>query len=322
MNRKKNTSQLLDSILNEKNLTVRNLIIGVAIISIVGLIGIRLSFSHEEHAHIEGEKDFDTNYQTALLEEIGFSKMEIEEMDESLYSSFADRLVTKTRNQVAGENYKKELSYSDSRDVKMDFYQHATNNDFEHIIDRFSEIKSQNFLSQPWNQSLIKIYYDAYTIKSVLSNNNNLSAQISALNNINDERMLLTAFLNSSIKARNSVLKDRLSLTPSKDDNNLRINSVMSSTASYFALNESYKQDAHFAKMFEYLHEGDFILYKINFDLSEHSFSAYMFKNLETLKLEMFGVYTDDSNTRSKYVTVIESEEIESNIYKYNQSMK
>lgn len=322
MNKRNFTKQLLESIISEKNLTIKNLITGVIIVGIIGLIGVRLSFSYKEHINAENKDYIDDDYKIALLEEAGFSKIEIEEMDKNLYDTFSNKVLEKTKNQIAGEKHKKELPYSYSKDVKMDFYQHATNNDYEYIIGQFSKIKSKNYLSDPWNQSLIRIYNDAYTINSILSDKNNLSAQINALNNINDERMLLTAFLNSSIKARNSVLKDKLSLTLSKDNKNLRINSVISSTNSYISSNEPYKQDARFLRMLEYLNMGEFILYKINFDLSGDCFTAYMFKDLETFKLEMFGIYTDTPATQYKYVTVGESEEIESNMYKYNQSIR
>lgn len=317
------TEQLFDSFINEKNLNKKNSIIFLILIFITSIIGVFLSISTKETEDTAGLNFFTSDYNIEILQNIGYSQSEIEEMDEDTLFNLANKIAIKTDNQIAGDPWNEELSYSESNDIKLKFYQYAISNNYEKIINEYEKLKSDYYLSQPYNQSLIRIYNDAYIINSVLSNKDNLIQEKDTLTKINDERMLLCLFLKSSINARNSTLKDRLSLTISNDEDNLKINSVTSSTMYYNAKNNLYKNDPYLTKMIDYINEGDFIVYKINFSLGLETFNAYMYKNLDSLRLEIYGIYADEKNTFNRnYVTVAESEEIASNVYNYNNSIK
>ena len=321
-NRKSFTEQLFNAFINEKTLSNKNIIILIALIGIVAIIGIFLSFSQKNIDDMGGYNYFSIEYNIKTLEEIGYSKAEIEEMDEETIFNLGNSIMIKTSNQIAGDEWKDELSYSESSEIKTKFYQYAMSGDYENILNDYENLKLNSYLSEPYNKSLIRIYNDAYIINSALSDKNNLVQQKDMLTKINDERMLLCAFLQSSLEARNSILKDRLSLTLSNEDNNLRINSVTSSTMAYSAQKGLYKNDVHLTKMFNYINEGDIIAYKVNFSLGADTFNAYMYKDLGDFKMYIYGIYPDEKTAlNSSYVTVAESEEIMSNIYNYNNSM-
>lgn len=321
--RKSFTTQLFDTLFNEKNLNNKNMIIFFIVITITAIIGVFLSISQQEGEESAGLNFFTSEYNTKILQNIGYSQAEIEEMDEDTLYAVANKIAIKTDNQIAGDNLKKELPYSESSDIKLRFYQYAISNDYKKILNEYEQLKLNYYLSEPHNQSLIRIYNDAYVINSLLSDKNNLVQEKDTLTKINDERMLLCLFLKSSTNARNSTLKDRLSLTIYNYMDNLKINSVTSSTMYYNCKNGLYKTDPHLTKMIDYINEGDFIVYKINFSLGLETFNAYMYKNLDNLKLELYGVYADETNTAfDRYVTVAESDKIESMMHNYNNSIK
>lgn len=320
--RKSFTEQLLYKLINEKNLNNKNVLILITLIGIIAIIGIFLAFSSKDEYKMGVPEYYSNDYNIKVLENIGYSKAEIEDMDDDTLANLANDIIIKTHNQIAGDAWKEELSYSESSEIKTKFYQYAVSGDYESILKEYEDLKSNYYLEEPYNKSLIRIYNDAYIINSALSDKNNLVQQKDMLTKINDERMLLCAFLQSSLEARNNTLKDRISLTLSKEDNNLRINSVTSSTMFYNASNGFYEDDAYLARMFEYINEGDFIVYKVNFSLGLDNFNAYMYKNLENLRLSIYGIYADDKTAlNSSYVTVAESEAILSNMYNYNNSL-
>lgn len=321
-NRKSFTEQLFDTFVNEKTLSSKNVIILIALIGIIAIIGISFSFTKKEVGYLNEYNNFPIEYNIKILEEVGYSKAELEEMDEDRIYDLADDIIFKTRNQIAGDEWKKELSYSESSEIKTRFYQYAVAGDYESILRDYEELKLNNYLSEPYNKSLIRIYNDAYVINSALSDKNNLVQQKDTLTKINDERMLLCLFLQSSLEARNDTLKDRISLTLSNEDDNLRINSVTSSTMVYSAEKGLHEKDPYLARMIDYINEGDYIVYKVNFSLGLDNFNAYMYKDLHSFKLDIYGIYADDKTAlNSKYPTVAESEEALSNMYNYNNSI-
>lgn len=321
-NRKSFTEQLFDTFINEKTLNNKNVVILIVLIGIIAVTGVFLSFSSKDVDDIGGLNYFTIDYNIKVLESVGYSKAEIEEMDEETIFNLGNSIMIKTQHQIAGDEWKDELPYSKSSEIKTKFYQYATSGDYESILNEYENLKLNNYLSEPYNKALILIYNDAYIINSALSDKNNIVQQKDMLTKINDERMLLCAFLQSSLEARNDTLKDRMSLTLSNEDNNLRINSVTSSTMSYSDENGLNDSDVYLTKMFNYINEGDFITYKINFSLGTETFNAYMYKNLNNFKLCIYGIYPDEKTAlNSNYVTVAESEEIMSNMYNYNNSM-
>lgn len=323
-NRKSFTEQLLNMLVNEKALNNKNVLILIILIGVIAIAGVFLSFTPSKRGFNNNDEMnyIETDYNIAVLENIGYSKAEIEEMDEETILSLGNDIMLKTYNQVAGDEWKEELPYSKSMEIKTKFYQYAMSGDYDSILNEYENLKLNYYLSEPYNKPLIRIYNDAYIINSALSDKNNLVQQKDTLTKINDERMLLSIFLQSNLKVRNEILKDRMSLTLSNEDDNLRINSVTSSTMAYSAINGLYEDDVHLTKMFEYINDGDFIIYKVHFSLGLDSFNAYMYKDLGSLKLEIFGIYPDEKTAlNSNYTTVAESEEILSNMYNYNNSM-
>lgn len=323
-NRKKSfTGQIFDFILDEKNFTKKNMIIFVLIISIIGFIGVAFLINP---THIHDDECADSLYNDdlnkSILEEYGYSKAELEEMDEETLLSLSSHLIVKTRNQVAGRIYDGELSYEKSLELKNKFYQYACEGNYDSIINEFNKIKSSNYLSKPYNQKLIRIYNDAYAIRASLEDKSNRPMQESALSNLNDERMLLIMLLSSDLEIRNNALKDRMSLTLSKDDNAVKINSVNSSSMNYNARNKLYKQDVKMEKMFEYLNDGEYIVYKISFNVGNEAFNAYLYRDFYEMKLNIYGIYPDEVyNKSTNYITVAESAEILSAMESYENSM-
>lgn len=321
--RKSFLEQLFDMLVDGKNLNNKNIIILMIILVIIAITGIVLSLPAKYEDDMGGINYFTTEYNYQVLESIGYSKAEIEDMDEDTIYELANDIIIRTNNQIAGDEWKEELPYSESIDIKAKFYQYAIAGNYEQILNDYENLKLKYYLSEPYNKELIRIYNDAYIINSALSDKNNLIQQKDTLTKINNEKMLLCMFLKSNLETRNNILKDRLSLTLSNDDDNLRINSVTSATMYYNAKNHLYENDVYLTKMFEYLNEGSFIIYKINFSLGEDTFYAYMFKDLTNFKLSIYGIYPDEKTSlNSSYVTVVESEEILSNIYNYNNSIK
>lgn len=315
--------QLFKSIFNEKNLTPKNVILLIILISVIGIIGVCLSISSVSLYDDDGDNYFTADYNISVLEEVGYSKAEIENMSNEDIDSIANDIIVRTHNQIAGDEWKSELSYSESNEIKTRFYQYAVAGDYKSIIKEFKDLKLNYYLSEPYNKRLIKIYNDAYIINSAFEDKNNLVQQKDTLTKINDERMLLCALLQSSLEVRNSTIKDRISLTLSDENNNLRINSVSSSTMTYSAQNGLYKDDANLTKMFQYLNEGDYITYKINFHIGTDNFNIYMYKDLYNMSLSVYGMYPDnEAQLSSVYTTVAESEAILSDIYNYNNSIE
>ena len=145
--------------------------------------------------------------------------------------------------------------------------------------------------------------------------------QLDMLSKINDERMMLCMLLSSDLEVRNNTLKDRLSLTFGKDYRMLKVNSVSSSTMKHNAKNLLYKQDVKIEKMINYIVDGDYILYKVNFSLDDEVFNAYMYKNSYDMKMSIYGMYPDERfNKATDYISVVESEEALSKMEKYNSS--
>lgn len=317
------TGQVFDFILNEKNITKKNMIIFVLIIGIIGFIGVTFLLS-PKHVHDDecAHSLYNDDLNKSILEEYGYSKAELEEMDEKTLLSLSSHLIVNTRNQVAGRVHHGELSYEKSLELKNKFYQYACEGKYDLIINEFNTIKSSNYLSKPYNQKLIRIYNDAYAIRASLEDKYNISMQESTLKNLNDERMLLVMLLSSDLEVRNIALKDRMSLTLSKDDNPLKINSVNSSSMSYNAKKELYKQDVKMEKMFEYINEGEYIVYKINFNVGNEAFNAYLYRDFYEMKLNIYGIYPDEVyNKLTNYITVAESDEILSTMESYENSM-
>lgn len=321
MKKKSFTQELFSRILNEKNLNTKNVIIAIIIIIIIGIIGVCISKSSTEiEDDMAGVNYFTPKYNKEVLEDTGYSLVEIEDMDEDTLFETANDIIIKTSNQQAGDTWAKELTFNESRELKSQFYQYAISGDYNKIINTYEDLLLNKSLLEPYNKSLIRIYNDACLIKSALSDKNNLTLAKNTLKNINDERMLLTVFLKSSLKARNETLIDRLSLTVSSETKNLRINSISSSTMRYSASNNEHKDDVNLNKMFNHLNEGDYIVYKINFTLDSDTFNAYMFKNLNNLKLSIYGIYAEDEQTASKFNTVVQSDELQSSLHNYNSS--
>lgn len=319
--RKSFTGQLFDYVLDEANFTKKNAVIFMAVLGIIAILGIYLSIGYKNTK--DDLKIHTPEYYRSLLEEFGYCKMELEEMDEDKLSYLANNLIEKTSSQVAGDIHNKELSYNDSLDKKNEYYSYALANDYEYIVNDYKNLKKTNYLSEPYNKRLIKIYNDAYIINSALSDKNNIVQQKNTLENINDEVMFLSMFLESDIKVRNSVLKDRMSLTPTKGADTLKINSVNSYSMEYYAGSDLYNTDVHLDKLCNYLYEGSYILYKINFNIGINVLDAYMFKDFYDGRISIYGIYeSNNSGKDGNYLTVIESEEIFSDIYNYNNSLK
>ena len=243
-------------------------------------------------------------------------------MDEETLKSLGNSILIKTRNQVAGNPHDGEYSYEKSVETKNRFYQYALAGDYESIIDEYHKIKSSNYLSEPYNQKLIRIYNDAYVINASLNDKYNTPMQIDTLSKLNDERMMLIMLISSDIEIRNAILKDRLSLTFGKEDRTMKINSVSSSSMRYNARNNLYKQDVKMEKMLNYINEGDYIVYKVNFNLNEEMFNAYMYKDCNNMIVSIYGIYPDTNyNKSTDYITVAESAEVLSNMENYNNSL-
>lgn len=323
-NRKKNfTGQLFDFILDDNNFNKKNLIILILIVGVIGVVGATslLNFNYNQD-DLGGYDFYSVEYNANILEEFGYSKAEIEEMDEETVKSLGNTILLKTKNQVAGEIYKGEYPYNKSIETRNKFYQYALNGDFESIINEYQKIKSSNYLSEPYNQKLIRIYNDAYVINATLNDKYNTSMQIDTLSKINDERMMLSMLLSSDLKVRNSVINDRMSLTLGKEDKILKINSISSSTMSYNARNFLYEQDVKMEKMINHIGDGDYILYKISFNLDDEIFNAYMYKNFYDMVISVYGIYPDEHyNKSTNYITIAESAEILSNMESYNNSI-
>lgn len=323
-NRKKSfTGQLFDFILDDNNFNKKNLITLILIVGIIGVVGaislLNLNYNQDD---LGGYDFYGVEYNANILEEFGYSKAEIEEMDEETIKSLGNTIMLRTKNQIAGEPYKGEYPYNKSIETRNKFYQYALNGDFESIINEYQKIKSSNYLSEPYNQKLIRIYNDAYVINATLNDKYNTPMQIDTLSKINDERMMLSILLSSNLEVRNSIIKDRMSLTLGKEDKILKINSVSSSTMSYNARNFLYEQDVKMEKMINHIGDGDYILYKINFNLDDEVFNAYMYKNSYDMVISVYGIYPDEHyNKSTNYITVAESAEILSNMEGYNNSM-
>ena len=280
-----------------------------------------LNFNYNQD-DLGGYDFYSVEYNANILEEFGYSKAEIEEMDEETVKSLGNTILLKTKNQVAGEIYKGEYPYNKSIETRNKFYQYALNGDFESIINEYQKIKSSNYLSEPYNQKLIRIYNDAYVINATLNDKYNTSMQIDTLSKINDERMMLSMLLSSDLKVRNSVINDRMSLTLGKEDKILKINSISSSTMSYNARNFLYEKDVKMEKMINHIGDGDYILYKISFNLDDEIFNAYMYKNFYDMVISVYGIYPDEHyNKSTNYITIAESAEILSNMESYNNSI-
>ena len=321
--RKSFTGQMFDFILDEKNFTKKNMIIFVLIIGIVGFTGVMLLIN-PRHTHSEdcAHSLYNDDLNRSILEEYGYSKTELEEMYEKTLLSLSSHLIVNTRNQVAGRIHDGELSYEKSLEIKNKFYQYACEGNYDLIINEFNKVKSSYYLSKPYNQKLIRIYNDAYAIRASLEDKTNIPMQESALSNLNDERMLLIMLLSSDLEVRNNALQDRMSLTLSKDDNTVKINSVTSSSMTYNAKNGLYKQDVKMKKMLEYLNDGEYIIYKISFNIGNEAFNAYLYRDFYEMKLNIYGIYPDELyNKSTNYITVAESAQILSTMESYENSI-
>lgn len=308
---KKSFSEYIDYLLfNKKILNNKTTVLIIILLGIIAGLGLRISFT-PRITHGEEGLEYTDEYKANALEECGFSKVEIEEMSEYEKINLSNKVLIQSRNQVAGNEWGDEFSTYNYSELKMKYYKYATMGEYENIVKDFEELKNKYYFGQPYNQRLIRIYNDAYAIKSAFSDKNNLVQQKDTLSKLNDERMLLYALLQSDLEIRNSILKDRMSLTFSSENNEIRINSVNSASMAYMAKNELHTQDANLRRLFEYLNEGDFIIYKINFNLGTDIFNAYLYKNINNMKLDIFGIYAvNKSNLSINYTTVAESEEI------------
>ena len=106
--------QLFKSIFNEKNLTPKNVILLIILISVIGIIGVCLSISSVSLYDDDGDNYFTADYNISVLEEVGYSKAEIENMSNEDIDSIANDIIVRTHNQIAGDEWKSELSYSES----------------------------------------------------------------------------------------------------------------------------------------------------------------------------------------------------------------
>ena len=123
--RKSFTGQMFDFILDEKNFTKKNMIIFVLMIGIIGFTGVMLLINpRHTHSGDCAHSLYNDDLNRSILEEYGYSKTELEEMDEETLLSLSSHLIVNTRNQVAGRIHDGELSYEKSLEIKNKFYQY------------------------------------------------------------------------------------------------------------------------------------------------------------------------------------------------------
>ena len=86
--RKSFTGQLFDYVLDEANFTKKNAVIFMAVLGIIAILGIYLSIGYKNTK--DDLKIHTPEYYRSLLEEFGYCKMELEEMDEDKLSYLAN----------------------------------------------------------------------------------------------------------------------------------------------------------------------------------------------------------------------------------------
>lgn len=319
---KKSFSEYMEYLLFEKKLlNTKTAILLVFLIGVIAIAGLKITL--KPSLNEDGEVHFDNDYRSELLEEFGYSKSELEEMNEEEKINLSNTILIKTRNQVAGDEWKDEFSKESYHELKMEYYKYAIAGEYDNIVNNFESLKMKHYFSSPYNKKIIQIYNDAYAIKSAFSDKNNIVQQKDTLTKLNDERMLLSALLQSDLETRNSVIKDRMSLTFSSEDKPFRVNSVNSASMGYMAKNNMHIQDANLRKLFEYLNEGNYIIYKINFSLEADNFNAYIYKDSESMNLNVFGIYAEnESLLNNAYNTIAETDEILSNLENYQSTIE
>lgn len=286
------------------------IILGVLLI-VVSFGGVFLINRPSKSIVEEGDIEYTQNFKDDSLVEFGFSKTEVESMDEERKIDLANKVIIPIRNQVAGDEWKDEYPQELLNETKNKYYKLASYGDYQSIIEDFDNLKLKYYFSSPQNKKLIQIYNDAYALNSASNDSNNFVQQQDTLSKLGDEKMLLSALLQSNLENRNSALVDKMSLTFASESKTFRINSVTSASMYDMAKNKIQEKDPYINKIFDYLMEGDFIIYKINFNLGVDIFNAYMFKSVDDAKLKTFGIYAENpSNLKNTYNTVVESEEV------------
>lgn len=320
-NKKSFWEQLEYLLFERKLLNTKTGLAFTAIIGVIAISGVMISLKSPRPMVEEGDVEYTEDLRVDALEEYGFSKPEIEQMDEDRKIDLSNKILIQYRNQVAGDEWKEEFPISSHSDLKTKYYKLAFIGDYQGIVEDFETLKLKYYFSTPYNKKIIKIYNDAYMLKSAFADKNNIVQQKDTLSKIKDERMLLSAMLQSSLEIRNSSIIDRMSLTFSSEDDVIKINSVTSGSMAYMAENEMHLKDANILKVFEYLVEGDYIIYKINFNLGVDKFNAYMFKEVGDPSLSLFGIYAENSaNLSNVYNTIAEATEILSMMENYNST--
>lgn len=319
---KRNFSEYVDYLVFEKKIFNSKitpiLLLGLFIICIFGVV---ISINKDKD-NVEGI-EYTSDEKISILEDYGYSKAEIEEMEEDTLNSLSNKLLINSRNQLVGDEWATELDAVNSSDLKIKYYQYASSNDYSSIVDDFNAQKQMYRFSESYNKKLIRIYNDAYVLKSTFSNSFNTLQQENTLNNLNDERMLLFGVLQSDVEVRNKVLVDRMSLSFSNYDHNIRVNSVTSASMGYMAKNNLHDSDPNLMRLFNHLNEGSYIIYKINFSINTDSFNAYLYKNCDTSKLNIFGIYAENkSQLSNNYKTVSEMDSILSTMNSYESEIK
>lgn len=287
----------------------------ILVFNIIAFLGIAISSLHggEEDSSIFS---FTTKEKIMELEEFGYSKEEIELMKEEDIDDLFDNVYSKTYNQFAGDRWSKELDSNEASSLKTKYYQYAMSGEYEQIINNFESLKTKYYFSLAHNKKIIRLYNDAYSINSAFNDKKNLVQQRNMISNLNDERMLLFALLQSDVNIRNTTLRARTSLSFSvSEDDNLRINSIYSSSVSHIARMGMHEKDAYLNNLFEYLSDGEYIIYKINFAVNSDVFNAYLYKDVNDPKMCIYGIFAQNpSELNGIFKTVIELDEITSMI--------
>lgn len=286
--------EYIDYLIYKKNiLSTKSIFILIIIIGAIAIASLQLSkSSNSDFDWFEGNTITNEFMKDTLLQ-VGYSQDEIDKLtDEQLYSLF-DRAFDNIKGQQVG-NYKyQEYPEQNAGILKQDYYLKASKGDFDFIVTDFEDKKLKYSFSKLYNKDLITIYNDAYYLKMIINDNSTDSFKIQQiLSNIKDPQMLLYGTLLTKEKYRRDTIIDKMSLSPILLKKQVNVTSRFSTSMGSISTLTNDKKDIRFDEMAQYLKEGSYIFYRLEFYIDNNLLTAYIYKNTNDFKLSFYGIYS------------------------------
>ena len=291
-------------------LNMKNIMIFLVIIGVISVLSLQISKSIKtDFDWFEG----DTITKERMIESLvsaGYSEHEINAMNDDELNRLFNEILISNNGQQAGNSKYKEFPEQDASILKQDYYLKASDGDFDYIISDFEDKKLKYLFSTTYNKELITIYNDAYYLKTITNDTTDKFKIKEILSSIRDPQMLLYGALLTEESYRRDILVDKFSLSPVLVNKHIVVSSKFST--SMYGVNslEPHRKDAKFTEMAQYLNDGNYIFYKFDITIDNNPLSAYIYKDMNSFDLSLYGLYSNEAE--HPYRTVYDFIQIDS----------